>query len=766
MPNYNFESLSPIDFELLVRDLLQSKLKITFQSFAPGRDGGIDGLYVDSDQKIIVQSKHYSGSSYSQLISSLKTEVKKVEVHKPTRYIIATSLGLSPGKKEEILLLFPNTAISSSDVYGKDDLNNLLNLYPDVEKKNFKLWFTSMGIFESVLNRQSENLLRDEMEKIEDTLKFFIRTESFNEAIDILDKNHVCIIAGIPGIGKTTLAQMLLLYYANSGHKIIKISKDISEAQVFDYINQKRIFYYDDFLGQTSLSEKLNKNEDQRLLDFIAAIKKSGMSKFILTTREYILNQAKFRYEKLNKIEVISSNLIIDISKYTRKNRAEILFNHLYFSQLPHDFLNELIRNKNLINIIDHSNYNPRLIEIMTKPYNYEGISPKQYVKNFYLNLNNPSEIWKHAFQEQLSTASKNLLLTLCSMSFRVFENDLNNAFRSFHENLCKKFNMQFTPMDFEKALKELDGNFIKSFKSREKTLISFHNPSIRDFIENEFILNNDWIEALIRSSIFFEQVTWLCFFQEEKPKLKASLISYSAMIVGCLDKTLRAPTCHVINRSSGGGEIYNDYWSSSIESRIKNILQIAEFNSGIGIKDFIVKLLDLLLFNLENPKKHLDDDQRKDLVAILKSLKTLKLNMGERFQDLCKKIKTAIYNNLDFPADFSPYCDLKEVCPELFSSDEEEDISDKFKESVYNLDHNNDADLLRQEIEEVREISQRLKIDIDRQISSLEETALELEVEGLNNSEKNDALRFNTEKSQDYFSDEEIIYLFKQLVI
>jgi len=39
---YDFRTLSPIDFELLVRDLLQAELGITMESFGPGKDGGID----------------------------------------------------------------------------------------------------------------------------------------------------------------------------------------------------------------------------------------------------------------------------------------------------------------------------------------------------------------------------------------------------------------------------------------------------------------------------------------------------------------------------------------------------------------------------------------------------------------------------------------------------------------------------------------------------------------------------------------------------
>jgi hypothetical protein len=42
--HYDFQTLSPLDFEELVRDLLQTEFGLLFESFGPGRDPGIDGL--------------------------------------------------------------------------------------------------------------------------------------------------------------------------------------------------------------------------------------------------------------------------------------------------------------------------------------------------------------------------------------------------------------------------------------------------------------------------------------------------------------------------------------------------------------------------------------------------------------------------------------------------------------------------------------------------------------------------------------------------
>lgn len=73
MPNYDFRVLSPIDFENLVRDLLQRQLKITLESFSLGRDTGIDFRYISVlGRKLIIQCKHYPDSKFATLLSHLR----------------------------------------------------------------------------------------------------------------------------------------------------------------------------------------------------------------------------------------------------------------------------------------------------------------------------------------------------------------------------------------------------------------------------------------------------------------------------------------------------------------------------------------------------------------------------------------------------------------------------------------------------------------------------------------------------------------------
>jgi hypothetical protein len=101
---YDFLTLSPLDFEELIRDLLQAELHVRLESFGPGPDQGIDFRHSTGSRGIIVQAKHYGRSGTNKLLRAARMENGKVNALGPAarRYILATSVSLSPGLTRRI----------------------------------------------------------------------------------------------------------------------------------------------------------------------------------------------------------------------------------------------------------------------------------------------------------------------------------------------------------------------------------------------------------------------------------------------------------------------------------------------------------------------------------------------------------------------------------------------------------------------------------------------------------------------------------------
>jgi len=128
--------------------------------------------------------------------------------------------------------------------------------------------------------------------EIQCKLQLYVQSENaYRKAHEMPKKYNCCIISGIPGIGKTTSAEILSIYYLDQGYQIIKMGSDIQEALQAYHPILKQAFVYDDFLGSIGLEMKENKNEGKDLLKFPDFISKRKGKKAILATRKYILNQ-------------------------------------------------------------------------------------------------------------------------------------------------------------------------------------------------------------------------------------------------------------------------------------------------------------------------------------------------------------------------------------------------------------------------------------------------------------------------------------------
>lgn len=517
MPDYDFKSLSPTEFEDLTQDLLQKHLSLFIESFTAGKDGGIDLRCASCTRnQVIIQCKRYN--DYNSLFNNLKKEVIKVQNINPKRYVISTSVGLTPSQKDLIIELFSPYIISTSDIFGRNDLNNLLSLYPEIEKQHFKLWLSSVNILEKILNSRIENQSNFELEKIQETINVYVSNDSFYNASEIINKKKYVIISGIPGIGKTTLARILVFHYLAKGfEEFIYLSDSIDDAYTFFKEGKKQIYLFDDFLGTNFLENKLNTNEEKKIIRFIEKVTKSNDKIIILTTREYILAQAKQKYDAFNNPSLGFAKCIIDLSQYTKIVRAKILYNHLYFSNIPFEYIDNLINSHKYKDIIKHRNYNPRIIETITNEDIWKSIDPNDFSTKFMEFINNPESIWKHVFENQISFLSQIILANLLSAGTPILLDDLKIIIQDFSKEYTYKYNISFNELLFKKSIKELENTFISINKDNNNRFkIEYQNPSVQDFLVFYFRNCSEYITDILKIARNINQFFAVFSFKED----------------------------------------------------------------------------------------------------------------------------------------------------------------------------------------------------------------------------------------------------------
>ncbi|HEU0079423.1 MAG TPA: restriction endonuclease [Longimicrobiaceae bacterium] len=588
MANYDFTALSSYDFELFVADLLEQELGIPFEAFTPGPDQGIDLRAARSaDGRVIVQCKHVLGKDFRAFLLLLEKELSKVKKIIPERYILVTSLGLTPKNKDQVYGLFSEYMKGTGDVLGRTDLNVLLTKFPNVEQRTLKLWLTSKAVLDKVLHSGLLNRSVHDVEDIKRKLCTYVQNQSYSDALELLSRFNFCLIAGIPGIGKSTLAEVLCIYHLDLGFEVYSLASHVGEAFTVLDTSRKQLFYYDDFLGQTSLSDKLRKNEDQDLLRLIEVVKHSSNTRLLLTTREYILNQARQTYEKLARADLDFSKCTIDLADYTLFQRAQILFNHLFFFGSP-QVRQEIVRSSSYLRIVQHRNYNPRIVEWMIHHAGATSSGGRQFIETFIESLDNPRRIWMHAFEEQILATSRSLLLVMVTLPPEIFLEDLLVALYAYIGKTNPSIVLGAEIMDptVRRSLQELEGTFIKTNQVGLKTIVTFHNPSIRDFLKDYLFEYPTAALELINSAAFFHQVSYVWdlgapYYPPEmedddydedddwrrkdflRVRYQRVIKSSSDIVVQSFLRLLDGPVCHIrLSEFSKNLEYYHDHES------------------------------------------------------------------------------------------------------------------------------------------------------------------------------------------------------------
>jgi hypothetical protein len=748
--DYDFRSLSSYDFELLARDLLQAALEVRLESFSQGPDSGIDFRYRAGITNLIVQCKHYTDSGFSALTSILRRkERQKIDALAPTRYVLATSVPLSPNRKKEIKKILGPRCLELSDILGREDLNNLLGENPDIERRHFKLWLTSEPVLRRVLDAGIIGDSEAHIDRVRLRLRRYVQNPSFDRARDLLERSHYCVIAGIPGIGKTTLAEVLLADLVDrQGFEMFRIAHDLSEIRPVKNSKRKQVFYFDDFLGKTAL-EKLQKNEDQRLMELMEEVAANPNWRFILTTREYILNSARLRYEAFAHPSIAFMLCVINLADYTRPIRGRILYNHLYFSDLPKAHKLALLRNRAYENILSHRNYSPRVIEYMTQARHACTVAPSLYLAEFTNSLENPARIWDHAFRYQISEASRHALLVLSTLPDTVMLADFEAAFWSFYRFRQGRFGFSTSSGDWQDALKQLDGNFIRTRAIGKDIEVSFHSPSVRDFIEGFLADSEGDVADLMSGAHFYEQYTslWTGRGGHRYPGVD----NHRNEFLSQLGKRLFGPSAGAIRIVNTKGEATGlDHNPPSNESRAEFAARVAnDLKSDAGDR-----FLNAVIAQLKTlwDGGHAD---KEDLVRLLDTLTKRGLTPEDTTFIAAQE---CLFRDLEEIDDFSAVAVFVEKFPAVIALREFENLKQEFLEFASDYSDqwtDDDPDWLRQMATDLEFIGEKLETDVERFTTPLRERADEIEIErGENEPDEYDREDWEPPSDRDDVSD------------
>lgn len=581
---YTLTNLSDADFEGLCRDILSKELRVELRRFGRGRDHGVDLTDDVSQKNIVVQVKHYAHSTVSNLMTSLKSELTKIPKMDPVPkdYFVCCSLDLSADKQKEIYTLFSKYMHSSKNVYDLTWINEFLNKSEneDILYKNYKIWMESTNVLDKLLSKDicvdCEVLISD----INSHKNLYVQTKAYQNALSMLNKIKVLMIVGSPGVGKTTTSEMLVLKYLDEDYHLRYTTNTTDlkalKTSLSSHPEVKEIVLLDDCFGQAYF--KMEETQTNELVSLIKYISASENKKLILNSRITIYNTAVLNNRKF--MECIDrkeySFLLLDLDQQPLIDRAFILYNHLIVNEIGQEYKKDISNNKNYLKIVKHQNYNPRLIEYVTKKDRVEKIVPSEYSNFIFHNLEHPDEIWKEEYEARILPEDQVFLQTLFSLTDTTVNEKLLQ--KCYERRIKKELFFVSTKNQFQCSKKRLLDSMITITPGYNKEeLIRVSNPSINDFLDGYIRSSDAMVNTILDNASSVHQIKRMIREEDSYIKKIDSLFKNNAILDFEYDNYKQK--CSFLTYYCIKFQIKKPEYSEYITDFLKNVPQIDIFN-------------------------------------------------------------------------------------------------------------------------------------------------------------------------------------------
>lgn len=360
----------------------------------------------------------------------------------------------------------------------------------DIVKKHFKLWLDDSGILEELHNDQIFVDCEAFLDDAEALQKRFVKTKAFDLARKALEDNHTLCIIGDPGVGKSITSKMLVLYLVFLKYRV-RYTSNVSDlgalkASLQRNPDAKEVIVLDDCFGQAYF--EMRASQGTELIALLKYVKNHKNKRLILNSRVTIFNEVRQRQRELmcsleNKELKVH---LLDINNLSEEEKARILYNHMYFSQLPEAYFQEIRRDGRYRKIVHHRNFNPRIVEYVCSPGKYQRVPPEEFFQLFLHHLDNPREIWVDEYDNRLQPVDRILLQTIYSLTATTA--DLELVRRCFNRRISTISSVDKMINQFEHSLERLSGGFVRILDNRGKKELSMRNPSVNVFLDSRLI--------------------------------------------------------------------------------------------------------------------------------------------------------------------------------------------------------------------------------------------------------------------------------------
>ena len=262
------------------------------------------------------------------------TRILNKHHHECQNYVAITNCPLTAQFKDELqaLIRSTNKDIEQIAVLGESDLQELLDGHPKVVSAFPQILGLSQlrELVEWGLHRRSlEYLLASQAE-----IATFVATSPYLSAIELLHKQHFCVLSGPPKMGKTCTAYALAASFSALSYEVydLRNQRDFYDAYRDD---ANQIFICDDVFGDISMHAAQRDDWTRGFLRLMGSLGRDH--KLVWTAREYILKEAlaSSRLKEERPALATTDTVTVAVDHLSRLEKAMILYNHARVVDLP-----------------------------------------------------------------------------------------------------------------------------------------------------------------------------------------------------------------------------------------------------------------------------------------------------------------------------------------------------------------------------------------------------------------------------------------------
>ena len=264
--------------------------------------------------------------------------------------------------------------------------------------------------------------------------------------------------------------------------------------------------------------------------------------------------------------------------------------------------------------------------------------------------------------------------------------------------------------------------------------IISFHNPSVRDYLEQEVIWQHGFADDLSASLVFFEQCILLWEITKSISNNSVRLVSQCPVLfVEAMQRTYQESGCKYARPSQGVslGEKLSIHERSlaatTVEERVIFTAKVADILEAPNGKDILQNMIDVISGRVTDKKS-----TRQPLVQLITDNKVKKICNNFPSMTLLDATQLLL---LDEPEDFEDYeaiSDFIKSFPDRVSDDELDDVRfglyswiDSYLDDASD---NDDPSEIGSYMDSIRIVADILKANVNTELRQLKQICTEIE--------------------------------------